>query len=195
MYPDTDLPPLPVSASRWDRIRANLPTPPWEQADRLRALGIGEELMEQLLRFNRGADCLRLAEAGDCDPGRLAILLTAHWRRLERERLILPPAAKLDWPPAFFAEAPNEADLAALRHWAKTGGDAPQTPESPAQVRIERAIVEILAEPPDPTSTDPDCRIRYYAGRARERLAQPLVGRELMETLTRLYTAAGEETK
>ena len=125
MYPDTDLPPQPLAMARWDRIRASLPPTPRVLDTRLAELGLGAELRGQLSRMGRGQCFLDLA--GNLDEGlrrRLAHLLTAHWRFLEREGLRMPDdPAGLDWLPGFLAEAPRDQDLEALRLWGRSGGD------------------------------------------------------------------------
>jgi glutamyl-tRNA(Gln) amidotransferase subunit E len=50
MYPDTDLPPIPLADERVERIRAALPPRPWEKAARARELGVGPDLAERLAR-------------------------------------------------------------------------------------------------------------------------------------------------
>jgi len=50
MYPDTDLPPIGLSDERVDGIRAGLPLRPWERFERMRDLGVGEDLAERMGR-------------------------------------------------------------------------------------------------------------------------------------------------
>jgi len=50
MYPDTDLPPIPIDDSRLERIVAALPERPWERRARLAARGVGADLAERLSR-------------------------------------------------------------------------------------------------------------------------------------------------
>ncbi len=50
MYPDTDLPPIPLSDERVDSIRNSLGLRPWERITRLKELGVGENLAERLSR-------------------------------------------------------------------------------------------------------------------------------------------------
>lgn len=49
MYPDTDTPPTVITPERATRIREQLPLPPWERLERLRADGISAELADGLL--------------------------------------------------------------------------------------------------------------------------------------------------
>jgi glutamyl-tRNA(Gln) amidotransferase subunit E len=50
MYPDTDLPPIPLADARVDAIAARLPLRPWERLERLRALAVGDDLSARLSR-------------------------------------------------------------------------------------------------------------------------------------------------
>ena len=124
MYPDTDLPPQPLSAAHWGRIRASLPEAPWVLETKLAARGLSGDQAGQLSRMGRGFCFLALAEDLEPKPARrLAHLLTAHWRCLERERIAMPAAESLDWLPAFLSMAPRAQDLPALRDWARSGGE------------------------------------------------------------------------
>ena len=50
MYPDTDLPPIPLVDHRVKGIRSALPRRPWEKTARARELGVGADLAERLGR-------------------------------------------------------------------------------------------------------------------------------------------------
>ena len=50
MYPDTDLPPIPIADDRLERIFAGLSERPWERRARLEGLGVGADLAERLSR-------------------------------------------------------------------------------------------------------------------------------------------------
>jgi len=48
MYPDTDLPPKPISQKRLDSIRKQLPEPIWEREKRYKKIGVPSDLIEDL---------------------------------------------------------------------------------------------------------------------------------------------------
>ena len=50
MYPDTDLPPIPLEDARVERIRATLTLRPWERRSLLDELAVGPELAEKMSR-------------------------------------------------------------------------------------------------------------------------------------------------
>ena len=123
MYPDTDLPPLVLDAGSWEHVRERMATPPWILDERLAARGLGPELRGQLVAQGRAGAFLDLAPESP-DPVRLAFLLTAHWRRLEREGLAMPDPAGLAGTGVLDA-APRDEDLPRLRAWVRSGGRAP----------------------------------------------------------------------
>jgi glutamyl-tRNA(Gln) amidotransferase subunit E len=79
MYPDTDLPPIPLADDRVQTIRGSLPQTPWVRQERLREWGVGNNLAERLSR-HRAWDLFthlvdKLDGAGELDPAGLASLL------------------------------------------------------------------------------------------------------------------------
>jgi glutamyl-tRNA(Gln) amidotransferase subunit E len=130
MYPDTDLPPRPLAMDYWDRVGAVLPPSPHALDQLLAEQELGPELRGQLSRMGRGQIWLERAKGLDAGGrNRLAHLLTAHWRRLEREGIDMPDPASLDWLPSFLATAPRDQDLTALRNWALSGGELCPEPQ------------------------------------------------------------------
>ncbi len=79
MYPDTDLPPVVLDREHIENIQKSLPQPQWERLDRLREMGVGEDLARRLCihaaypLFARLAD--RLAAGGPLSPTGLASML------------------------------------------------------------------------------------------------------------------------
>ncbi len=129
MYPDTDLPPRPLAMDYWDRVGTVLPPSPHALDLMLAEQGLGQELRGQLSRMGRGLVWLELSSELDAvGRKRLAHLLTAHWRRLEREGLTMPDPAGLDWLPAFLGLSPRDQDLPALRSWVLSGGELRPSP-------------------------------------------------------------------
>jgi Glu-tRNA(Gln) amidotransferase subunit E-like FAD-binding protein len=79
MYPDTDLPPIPLADKRVLAIRNSLPQTPWVRQERLREMGVGEDLSERLSR-HRAYSLFehlvgKLDGARALDPAGLASLL------------------------------------------------------------------------------------------------------------------------
>jgi glutamyl-tRNA(Gln) amidotransferase subunit E len=79
MYPDTDLPPIPLGDERVQSIRDALPQRPWERKAQLLEMGVGEDLAERLSR-HRAWHLFKhlvgkLEGSTVLDPGGLASLL------------------------------------------------------------------------------------------------------------------------
>ena len=75
MYPETDIPPIPITAERLDRLRATLPERPQELEARLaRTHGLTPEVVRQLVYGDLVGNFEALAAAGHA-PGLVARLL------------------------------------------------------------------------------------------------------------------------
>lgn len=90
MYPETDAPPVRVTAQHLQRVRANLPPTHEERRRRYLAAGLNEDLASLVLRRADFALFERLLETR-ADPTLVATLLTESWRALQRAGL--EPAA------------------------------------------------------------------------------------------------------
>ncbi|HRT40424.1 MAG TPA: Glu-tRNA(Gln) amidotransferase subunit GatE [Phycisphaerae bacterium] len=84
MYPDTDLPPLAISAQRVARIRAGLPERVWNREQRLRELGVPGDTLVPLLTSRHGELFFRLVRDLKVDAKLAAVVLVQRlkaWRR------------------------------------------------------------------------------------------------------------------
>jgi glutamyl-tRNA(Gln) amidotransferase subunit E len=84
MYPDTDLPPLAISAQRVARVRAGLPERVWEREARLRELGVPADTLAPLLTSRHGELFFRIVRELKVDPKLAAVVLVQRlkaWRR------------------------------------------------------------------------------------------------------------------
>ena len=75
MYPDTDLPPLAISAQRVARIRAGLPERVWNREQRLRELGVPGDTLVPLLTSRHGELFFRLVRDLKVDAKLAAVVL------------------------------------------------------------------------------------------------------------------------
>jgi glutamyl-tRNA(Gln) amidotransferase subunit E len=86
MYPETDIPPIQVTSSLIDRIRASLPEFPEQTLQRLmREYGLNQKLAKQVL--DSGVIDLFEAIVRECriSPTMVAVFLTETWKSLKRE--------------------------------------------------------------------------------------------------------------
>jgi len=79
MYPDTDLPPIPLADDRVQSIRESLPQPPWERKTQLLEMGVGDDLADRLSRHRAWGLFVhlvgKLEGTSGLDPAGLASLL------------------------------------------------------------------------------------------------------------------------
>ncbi len=87
MYPDTDLPPIALSAERIQRIQANLPPLPWERRDRYKKYGLMDFMIDQLLLSGKANIFDRLIAELKVEPMMAAVVLTQHLKHLKRKGL------------------------------------------------------------------------------------------------------------
>jgi len=86
MYPETDIPPIQVTSSLIDRIRASLPEFPEQTLQRLmREYDLNQKLAKQVL--DSGVIDLFEAVVRECriSPTMVAVFLTETWKSLKRE--------------------------------------------------------------------------------------------------------------
>ncbi|MCP4590895.1 MAG: Glu-tRNA(Gln) amidotransferase subunit GatE, partial [bacterium] len=87
MYPDTDLPPLAISAERLARIASNLPEYVWDREKRYRSMGLGEEVVATLSLSRRADLFLRVVDELKCAPAFAAIVLCERLKAFRRRGL------------------------------------------------------------------------------------------------------------
>jgi glutamyl-tRNA(Gln) amidotransferase subunit E len=87
MYPDTDLPPEPLTRERVGRIAARVPEFVWERAARYRALGVPEDTVNALSISPRAALFDRVVRDLRIDPRLVAVVLVQRLKALRREGL------------------------------------------------------------------------------------------------------------
>jgi len=93
MYPDTDMPPVPLEDARIQRTRARLPLTPWERREALRRLGLSGELVELLAKDARSGLVLKLAETLPLRAAVPAVVLGQTLKHLERNGF---PVSRID---------------------------------------------------------------------------------------------------
>lgn len=93
MYPDTDLPPIPLTEERIRRIQMALPMLPWERRTKYQRLGLADFLIDSLILSDRAALFDRLVDDLQVSPQLAAVFLTQTLKHLKRQGL---PVDKVD---------------------------------------------------------------------------------------------------
>lgn len=94
MYPDTDLPPLPITAERMKRIRTSMGPRPWELIARYHELGVPEHLACDLL-LDPHRDLLdELLALPGTNAKEAAVFFGQTLRSLRRSGIVLDKAAE-----------------------------------------------------------------------------------------------------
>ncbi len=89
MYPDTDLPPQPISTDTFHKLQKLLPKKPWERREIYRKLGLSDHLMDRLLNLELCDLFDDLLNITEMKPKPLASLLADRMRGSRR--------AGIDW--------------------------------------------------------------------------------------------------
>ncbi len=90
MYPETDVPPIRLSAERTMNAKANLPPPPEAAMKRLvENYGLNEKLASQLLDSDHMELFERMATRTKIQPSFIATVLTETLKSLERDGILL----------------------------------------------------------------------------------------------------------
>jgi len=84
MYPETDIPPIPIDRSRLEKIKKSLPEKPEVKRRRLVDQGMSPDLAEQLVRDENLYLFERISSKVDIDPTLLANTLVNTFRSLRR---------------------------------------------------------------------------------------------------------------
>ena len=92
MYPDTDMPPVPLSEERIERARGRLPLAPWERRASYRKLGLPREIIEDLVTDKRAPLFQQAMDTLPLQPILAAVILSQILKSLERKGF---PTARL----------------------------------------------------------------------------------------------------
>jgi glutamyl-tRNA(Gln) amidotransferase subunit E len=86
MYPETDIPSIPITPERLERLKKNLPEMPEAKMERFKAdYGLNEKLSRQVIDSNYTGLFEEMVRDSLADPTLLSVTLTEDFRGLERE--------------------------------------------------------------------------------------------------------------
>jgi glutamyl-tRNA(Gln) amidotransferase subunit E len=85
MYPETDIPSIPITPERLERLKMNLPEMPETKIERFKAdYGLNKKLSQQVIDSNYTGLFEEMVRDNLADPILLAVILTEDFRGLER---------------------------------------------------------------------------------------------------------------
>jgi glutamyl-tRNA(Gln) amidotransferase subunit E len=87
MYPDTDLPPMPIDNARLSAVEARLPAHVWGRELRFREMGVPEDAVQDLLLSPRTDLFFSLIDRLKIDPVFAAVVLCQRLKALRRSGL------------------------------------------------------------------------------------------------------------
>ncbi len=85
MYPDTDMPPVPLAEERIERTKARLPLTPWERRIRYDKLGLSREIVDHLVTDPRVGLFEKAVESLPIKPVVAAVVLGQMMKHLQRK--------------------------------------------------------------------------------------------------------------
>lgn len=107
MYPDTDLPPKPITEDRLDRIEKNLPELPHIQYKKYKSMNLSNHQARQLVNCKWRKLFESVIKTHKLRPSVLAHIFTDYIKHLKRRGYVLPTPDKPIWKSLFDAYADN----------------------------------------------------------------------------------------
>jgi glutamyl-tRNA(Gln) amidotransferase subunit E len=87
MYPDTDMPPVPLAEEQIERAKSRLPLTPWQRREYYRKLGLSQKIIKEMVIDERAILFQRAVEAFPIKPTIAAVVLSQMLKHLERKGL------------------------------------------------------------------------------------------------------------
>jgi len=85
MYPDTDMPPVPLAEERIEQVRGRLPLTPWGLRDSYRRMGLSAEVIESLVCAARAPLFQKVVERFSINPTAAAVIVGQTLKSLQRK--------------------------------------------------------------------------------------------------------------
>lgn len=85
MYPDTDMPPVPLTEERIEKARSHLPLTPWERRKHYRELGLSREIIEDIVIDDRAGLFEKAVESLPIRPVIAAVVVGQMMKHLQRK--------------------------------------------------------------------------------------------------------------
>ncbi|MBI3126886.1 MAG: Glu-tRNA(Gln) amidotransferase GatDE subunit E [Candidatus Tectomicrobia bacterium] len=202
MYPDTDLPLIPVEEERLARLEAELPVTPWRWEEDFRAWKIPEDAIEALVDSPRAHLLDRIVRETGAPPVLAATALTRDAKALGRRKIDLGRLGEDRWVDLFrslqagtFGREAIPVLLEALA--ASPGLTAAQAAEQAGlRVLADSELGEIVDEAIAAHGEDPmhnpgeANRLRYLMGLLMKRVRGKRDGNEILALLQKRWKAS-----
>lgn len=201
MYPDTDLPPIPLSEARIRRIQMSLPMLPWERRAKYQRLGIGDYMIDSLILSGRAAIFDRLVDELHVAPKVAAVFLTQTLKHLKRQGLPMDQVDEAVIMVIFKAYIEHqivaEAIPLIIRSWLRSNhrsieaviADYPILPDA----KIVAIIQERLKQSMELRFKDRSKRRAYLIGLVMKRIRGLASGRRIVTLVDQILTEEDKE--
>jgi len=87
MYPDTDMPPVPLAEERIESAKTRLPLTPWQRREYYQELGLSREIIQELVADERANLFQQAVKAFPIKPTIAAVVLSQMLKHLQRKGL------------------------------------------------------------------------------------------------------------
>ena len=202
MYPDTDLPLIPVEEERIARIEAALPEPPWEREARYRAWGLPPDVIEALAFSTRGNLLDRIVEETGVPPLLAGITLVHDWKALTAGGADLTTCGDEQWMDLFRAYRDGRFGREAIPRLLERLAGSPGLTADAAlngaglspltDEEMRETIDEVIASQGEAPMHNPadENRVAYLMGFVMKRVRGRREGREVRAMLEARWEAA-----
>ncbi len=173
MYPDTDMPPVPLSEARIDLARRRLPPTPWQRRELYAGLGLSSEISRDLVIDERAALFRRIVEMIPMKATVPAVVLSQTLKHLKRKGFPVEHLDDDDFLELFkrygLGEFTREAILLLLQLMSTEGLDVDKAVRKLSLVRmrdgdIRDIIHQTVAIHRNLNPQDPEKKFRYLMG-------------------------------
>lgn len=173
MYPDTDMPPVPLTEERIEKARSRLPLPPWERRKYYRQLGLPPEITSELVMDRRASLFERAVRSLKINPVLAAVVIVQVMKYLQRKGFPVSRLADEDLFELLERYSRGEFAREAFPALLKSMSFEEKTPrQALEELKIfpldEGSLREIVASTvrlsPNLAPADPDKKFRYLMG-------------------------------
>ena len=197
MYPDTDLPPMAITADRLDRIHETLPVRVWERQEWYRSLGLPEDVIEPLCVSSWAELFQRIVVELGVDPVFAGVVLVQRFKALRRDGLAPAALSDADVFEVFGAHAEGQLTRAGVLQVLTGWLQLPPEERSMANLlqaqmhrpvtgaELDRRVADLAGRTRQTPFRSPAARLRSLTGRLIRESAGRVDGREAAERLAR----------